>query len=171
MGATHAAHKPGDNHSVNSEKLHTINNFLAVSGNMATAGQPTTEEFPLIAAAGFQAVINLAMPESDDALDDEAEMVQSLKMHYMHIPVAWEAPSIADIEKFFAALDKHQGQNIFVHCAANKRTAVFVFLYRVIKMQQPCMDTLPDVIKIWTPDAGWTNFIEQALDHYKFGNH
>jgi len=173
---------------VDSEKLHTINNFLAVSGDMATAGQPTAEEFPLIAAAGFQAIINLAMPDSDDALDDEAEVVRSLHMRYVHIPVIWEAPSIADVEKFFAALDKHQGQKIFIHCSANKRTAVFVFLYRVMKMQQPCTEAFPDVMKIWTPDARWTNFIEQALDHYdaqgsasaargrkpeaaKFGNH
>ena len=104
-------------------------------------------------------------------LDDEAHIVQSLNMHYVHIPVTWEAPSIADIEKFFAALDNHQGQNIFVHCAANKRTAVFIFLYRVIKMQQPCMDALPDVMKIWTPDIRWTSFIEQVLEQHKIGNH
>lgn len=138
---------------------------------MATAGQPTAEQFALIAAAGFQAVINLAIPDSDDALEDEARIVQSLNMDYVHIPVAWEAPSIADIEQFFAALDNHQGQKIFVHCAANKRTAVFVFLYRVMKVQQPCKEAFPDVMKIWTPDARWTNFIEQVLDHYKFGNH
>ncbi len=153
------------------EKLHTINNFIAVSDTMATAGQPTAEQFALIAAAGFQAVINLAIPDSDDALEDEARIVQSLNMDYVHIPVAWEAPSIADIEQFFAALDNHQGQKIFVHCAANKRTAVFVFLYRVMKVQQPCKEAFPDVMKIWTPDARWTNFIEQVLDHYKFGNH
>lgn len=156
---------------MDSEKLHTINNFLAVSDTMATAGQPTAEQFALIAAAGFQAVINLAIPDSDDALEDEARIVQSLNMDYVHIPVAWEAPSIADIEQFFAALDNHQGQKIFVHCAANKRTAVFVFLYRVMKVQQPCKEAFPDVMKIWTPDARWTNFIERVLDHYKFGNH
>ena len=154
-----------------SENLHTINNFIAVSDDIATAGQPTAEELPLIAAAGFQAVINLAMPDSDGALGDEGDAVRSLHMGYAHIPVAWETPSIADVEKFFAAMEKHQGQKIFVHCAANKRTAVFVFLYRVIKMRQPCEEVLPDVIKIWTPDTRWTNFIEQTLDHYKFGNH
>lgn len=138
---------------------------------MATAGQPTAEQFPLIAAAGFQAVINLALPDSDGALDNEDAVVRSLNMGYTHIPVTWETPSVADVEKFFVAMDKHQGQKIFVHCAANKRTAVFVFLYRVIKMQQPCEEVLPDVIKIWTPDARWTNFIEQSLNHYKFGNH
>lgn len=154
-----------------SEDLHTINNFLAVSDDMATAGQPTAEQFPLIAAAGFQAIINLALPDSDGALDNEDAVVRSLNMGYTHIPVTWETPSVADVEKFFVAMDKHQGQKIFVHCAANKRTAVFVFLYRVIKMQQPCAKTLPDVMKIWTPDVRWTSFIEQALDHYKFGNH
>ena len=166
MGAVHAAYRLGDNHRVDLEKLHAINNFLAVSDDMATAGQPTAEQFSLIALAGFQAVINLAMPDSDGALDDEADVVQLSNMHYAHIPVMWNAPSIADVEKFFAALDKHQGQKIFVHCAANKRTAVFVFLYRVIKIQQPCTEVFSDVMKIWTPDVPWTNFIEQALNHY-----
>lgn len=161
----------GENHSVDQEKLHPIKNFLAVSDIMATAGQPTADQFALIAATGCQAVINLAVPDSADILDNEAHIVQSLNMHYTHIPVSWETPSLADVEKFFAALEKHQGQNIFVHCTANKRTAVFVFLYRVIKMQQPCTEVFPDVIKIWAPDARWTSFIEQALDHYKFGNH
>lgn len=138
---------------------------------MATAGQPTAEQFALIAAAGFQAVINLTVPDSDDALENEAHIVQSSNMRYMHIPVAWEAPSIADIEKLFAVLDKHQGQNIFIHCTANKRTAVFVFLYRVIKMKQLCKEAFPDVMKIWTPDARWTNFIEQTLNYYQPGNH
>ncbi len=161
----------GEKHSVDLEKLHSINNFLAVSDNMATAGQPTAEQFALIAAAGFQTVINLAMGDSDGALEDEAHIVRSSNMHYVHIPVTWEAPRIADIEKFFAALHNYPGQNIFVHCAANKRTAVFVFLYRVIKMRQPCTDALPDVLKIWTPDARWTNFIEQVLHHHKIGNH
>ena len=156
---------------MDSEKLHTINNFLALSDTLATAGQPTAEQLALIAAAGFHTVINLAMPDSDGTLDDEAHIVQSLNMRYVHIPVVWEAPSIADIEKFFAALDNHSGQNIFVHCAANKRTAVFVFLYRVIKMQHPCTDALPDVMKIWTPDIRWTSFIEQVLEQHKIGNH
>ena len=71
----------------------------------------------------------------------------------------------------FLRSDNHQGKKIFVHCAANKRTAVFVFLYRVIKMQHPCMDALPDVMKIWTPDIKWTSFIEQVLEQHKIGNH
>ena len=169
MGAVHAAYRLGDNHRVDLEKLHAINNFLAVSDDMATAGQPTAEQISLIASAGFQTLINLAMSGSDGALDDEPEVVKSLNMSYVHIPVEWEAPSITDVEKFFVALENHQGQKIFVHCAANKRTSVFVFLYRVIKMQQPCTEVLPDVMKIWIPDAKWTSFIEQVLDHYKFG--
>lgn len=148
---------------MSSDNLQRINNFLAVSTTLATAGQPTAQELPLIASSGFQAVINLAMPDSDGALENEAAVVRSLGMSYTPIPVSWEAPEMADVEKFFAAMDQHQGQRIFVHCAANKRTAVFVFLYRVLKMQQPCVEVFPDVIKIWTPDARWTNFIEQVL--------
>ncbi len=156
---------------MNPEKLLIINNFLAVSDDISTAGQPTAEQFSLIAAAGFQAVINLAMSDSDGALDDEGDVVQSLNMNYVHIPVAWETPHLTDVEKFFDALNKHHQKKVFIHCTANKRTAVFVFLYRVIKMQLPCTEVLPDVIKIWTPDARWTNFIEQVMNSHNVGTH
>lgn len=34
---------------------------------------------------------------------------------------------------FFAAMDRHRGERVWVHCAANMRVSVFLGLYRVIR--------------------------------------
>ena len=41
------------------DKLKAIKNFHEISGNLATAGQPTAEQFADIADAGYDAVINI----------------------------------------------------------------------------------------------------------------
>jgi hypothetical protein len=41
--------------------LEEIQNFVQLSERLATAGQPFRNQFPLIAAAGFEAVINLGI--------------------------------------------------------------------------------------------------------------
>jgi protein tyrosine phosphatase (PTP) superfamily phosphohydrolase (DUF442 family) len=46
-------------------------NYHEYSPSLLSSGQPTREQFPAIAQAGFEAVINLAMPDSPDALPDE----------------------------------------------------------------------------------------------------
>ena len=45
------------------EKLENIYNFVQISDRVATAGQPTEIQYPTIAAAGYQTVINLALTD------------------------------------------------------------------------------------------------------------
>src|SRR4030095_14968557 len=51
--------------------LSAIYNFRAISDKLGTAGQPTEAQFKLVRDAGFAAVINLALPTSDNALPNE----------------------------------------------------------------------------------------------------
>ena len=48
--------------------LSTIKDFLQLSDDLATAGQPTEAELAAIAARGFRVVINLALATSPGAL-------------------------------------------------------------------------------------------------------
>jgi protein tyrosine phosphatase (PTP) superfamily phosphohydrolase (DUF442 family) len=73
-----------------SEPLQQILNFLPVTEDLGTAGQPAPEQFRSIAAAGHEVVINLAMPDSTGALPDEAELVQQQGLAYIHIPTVLE---------------------------------------------------------------------------------
>ena len=115
------------------QAINGILNYLRISGTLGTAGQPDPGQFTAIRAAGYEAVINLAMPDYTNALTDERELVVAQGMSYIHIPVVWEEPTTQDLELFFGAMDELAGRKVFVHCALNYRVTCFVLLYRVIR--------------------------------------
>ena len=60
-----------------SAKIEDIVNFLQVSDRLTTAGQPTVEQYPAIAAAGYEVVINLALTDSPNAVVDEGSLASN----------------------------------------------------------------------------------------------
>ncbi|MGD8626843.1 MAG: protein tyrosine phosphatase family protein [Anaerolineae bacterium] len=148
------------------QTVEDILNFLSISERLGTAGQPTPAQFAAIRAAGYEAVINLAMPDSTNALADEGEWVEAQGMRYVHIPVVWESPTLDDLGRFFDEMDACQGKKVFVHCAMNMRVSCFVLLYRVLRRGVPLEDAVQAVDRIWAPNATWQAFVDRALAHY-----
>ena len=104
------------------DNIEDISNFLQLSDRIATAGQPTIDRYPAIAAAGYQVVINLALTDSPSALADECAISSNLGLEYINIPVIWTEPILADFQEFMNIMNKYSAQKVFVHCAANKRS-------------------------------------------------
>jgi protein tyrosine phosphatase (PTP) superfamily phosphohydrolase (DUF442 family) len=144
--------------------LQEITNFFEISPSLGTSGMPHVEHFALIAASGYEVVINLARSESPGQLADEARLVQAAGMEYIHIPVAWQAPSLFDVRRFFAALEDHRDRRVFVHCVMNYRVSVFVYLYRVLRLVVAEPLARADLNRIWSPDGVWADLIAQAFD-------
>ena len=71
-----------------------ITNYMHISECIASSGQPEEHQFNDIAVAGYQAVINLARPNSENAIPEEGYLVTALGMAYVHIPVPFDAPNI-----------------------------------------------------------------------------
>jgi protein tyrosine phosphatase (PTP) superfamily phosphohydrolase (DUF442 family) len=145
-----------------------IQNYRELSALMATSGQPFRHQFPAIRSAGFETVINLAMPESLDAIGDEADLVRSMGIEHVSIPVVWEHPSLDDLDAFFACMDARHGKKLFVHCARNMRVSSFVFLYRVLRLGWTQEAARPDLLAIWQPNPTWQAFIDLALNRAGF---
>lgn len=57
--------------------LQDIYNYLRITEKLSTGGQPTTQQFTEISQAGFEIVVNLALPSSDNALPDEQAIVEA----------------------------------------------------------------------------------------------
>lgn len=148
-------------------KIEEIYNFLKVSDSVATSGQPTESQFAAIKASGYQVVVNLALTSSPNALPNESEIVESLGMEYVHIPVVWENPTLDNVARFFNIVEANAGQPIFVHCAANMRVSAFVYLYRLLREQISNEQATQDLHKIWIPNENWQTFIQQAIEHYQ----
>lgn len=139
-----------------------IYHFRALDARLATGGQPLPAELEALAKVGFEVVINLAMPTSDNALPNEAELVRALQMDYIAIPVVWEAPQRQDFALFCAAMDANASRRRFVHCAANYRVASFMYLYRVVRLGWPSEMAAGDLYAVWRPDDTWDRFIEEV---------
>jgi protein tyrosine phosphatase (PTP) superfamily phosphohydrolase (DUF442 family) len=148
-------------------KLSAIYSFLAVGDRLGTAGQPTQAQFPMIRESGFEAVVNLALPTSDNAIADEANVVTSLGMSYVHIPVDFKTPTSQDFRTFCRVMDAFNDRPVFVHCAANMRVSAFVFLYRVLFQRVAVPEAERDLHAIWQPDEVWSRFIRDELKNHK----
>ena len=143
--------------------LESIRGFLRLREGTGTSGMPRAEHFGAIARAGYRAVINLALPTSDNALGNEGELVSREGMTYVHIPVLFDRPKKEDYEKFERMMRVFEGAPVFVHCAANMRVSAFVFLYRLRNGMAKRAEAEADLRKIWEPDGVWREFINANL--------
>lgn len=143
--------------------LQSIINYLEINPLLGTAGQPEPDQFRAIQEAGYQVVINLLPTTSPDAIRGEAELVASLGMQYIHIPVVWQSPEPSDLNQFFEAMAAIHARKAFVHCAMNMRVSAFVFLYRVLIEGVPADTARAAMLEIWQPNDTWQAFIDAML--------
>ena len=139
-----------------------IMNFLPVSAELATAGQPTEDQLREIAREGFEIVINLGLIDPSYCLADEAGLVRSLGLEYHHIPVDFKGPTREDLRRFFELLQLSAGRRVFVHCAANYRVSSFVSLYGQAKLGWPAVQADAHARRLWDLDEVWSNFLAES---------
>lgn len=152
-----------------SGSLEDVKAYLRISERLSTAGMITVDQLPILRSAGFEVVVNLA-PAHRDRNYLEGFNVAALGMTHVHIPVPWDSPSIRDLRMFFDVMDANTDRNVFVHCNANMRVSVFVYLYRTLRLGESEEDARRDLLKIWDPSQvpQWDKFLADA--EMKFGN-
>ena len=143
--------------------VENIINYLWVSDRISSSGQPDEDGFRSIAAAGFGAVINLAMPDSENAIPEEGSIVTELGMAYHHIPVPFDAPKANHLKQFFGLMESLQDENVWVHCVMNYRVSAFLYLYRRWK-GMPHDEARIAVLADWEPNATWRAFMAQPIE-------
>ncbi len=146
--------------------LTDINAYLSLPQGIATSGQPTVEQFAEIKAAGYEIVINLAMPTSENWLADEVEVVTGLGMEYVPLPVVWDYPSLGDAEQFFEVLTEARDRQVWVHCALNMRVSAMMYLYHRIYREMRDLEATQYLNQIWVPNDVWQNFMDAVIELY-----
>ena len=149
-----------------SNDIENIYNFLQISNSLATSGQPTEKQFSAIKDSGYQILINLALTSSPGALSDEKQLVDSLGIEYIHIPVVWEKPKISEFSQFESVMKANSDKKVFVHCIANKRVSAFIYLFRYLHQGIDREDAKEDLHKIWIPNDIWQQFIDEVIEEY-----
>jgi protein tyrosine phosphatase (PTP) superfamily phosphohydrolase (DUF442 family) len=140
--------------------IEDIIGFVSLSGELATAGQPSEEQIRELAKEGFEVIINLGLLDPRYCLEDEAGLVHSLSLEYHHIPVDFQAPGSEDLKHFFEAVQASRGKKVFVHCAVNYRVSSFISLYGQAKLGWSPQQAEEHIKSLWEPNEVWARFIE-----------
>jgi protein tyrosine phosphatase (PTP) superfamily phosphohydrolase (DUF442 family) len=143
--------------------IEDIANYIYISEHIASSGQPEEHQFKDIAEAGYQLVINLAMPNSENAYPDEGYIVTTRKMNYVHIPVPFDAPNIEHLKMFIGVMKGFANKKIWVHCVVNKRVSAFLYQYERLVNGKSCEEAKKVMLQTWKPDNIWKSFMELTL--------
>jgi len=144
--------------------IESIKNYLDVSDRIASSGQPDEVQFRDISQAGYDVVINLAMPNSGDAIPEEGNIVTALQMMYVHIPVPFDAPEIKHLRSFLGIMDALSDKKIWIHCVLNYRVSAFLYQYwRLVKGMED-VDASKVMLSSWAPNSTWKEFMKIELE-------
>ena len=141
-----------------------ILNSFEVDAGLMTSGQPKENQFREISDAGYDCVINLAMPDHEDSIDNEGGIVTSLGMTYIHIPVPMAEPTVLHLEQFCGYMEAMRGRKVWVHCIVNARVSAFMFCYLQKYRGMSPEEAATPILVGWLPkmDEVWQRFISNA---------
>jgi protein tyrosine phosphatase (PTP) superfamily phosphohydrolase (DUF442 family) len=149
-----------------------IYNYLFYHEKLSSSGMPSADQVSSVAEAGVQLVINLAPHDVPNAITNETELVESLGMQYINIPVNWNTPTRDGLNVFMDAMDANKGKKIHVHCEANFRASGFIAVYRILRLGWKPEDAFGMMHTIWDSDAYpvWKMFLEDAIQRSPDGS-
>jgi uncharacterized protein (TIGR01244 family) len=114
------------------EDVPPIRNFLNVTPEFCTGGQPRVEHFATLRAEGVKTVLNLRRP-SEHRADEEQEAVAKAGLKYVNIPIDYQNPTEAQADEFLRITDDPANRPMFIHCTAAIRVGAFWMIRRIVR--------------------------------------
>lgn len=152
-----------------SSRLEQILNFRHIDGRLTVSGQPSETQLALLRDDKVEVIVNLGLHSHEKALPDEAASCASLGLEYIHIPVAFDAPTEKDYQDFCEALDVHQNKRLHIHCIVNARVTAFFYRYGLETGLLAADEAAALLESVWRPGGVWAEFLKneerQAQDH------
>ena len=137
-------------------------NYYRITSHIATSGQPTEAELHAIADDGYVAIVNLAMPDSENALVNEGSLAAALGMSYFNIPVPFDEPEASHLNLFRGVMEALGGRKVWVHCAVNARVSAFMYQYLTLYKGTSVEAATTPLLSKWQRrmDPVWGDFLE-----------
>jgi tyrosine-protein phosphatase SIW14 len=110
--------------------LPEIKNMQAVNDHIYRGAQPGFAGFKQLAKMGIKTVIDLR--DKAAQADREKQIVESLGMRYVGIPMSMHAPTDDQIAKALSVLNSTDSAPVFLHCLGGRdRTGAVIACYRI----------------------------------------
>jgi uncharacterized protein (TIGR01244 family) len=149
------------------QEVPPIRNFLQVTPQFCTGGQPRPEHFAKLKADGVKAVLNLRTPGEHRA-DEEQAAVEKAGMKYFNIPVVYTAPTDAQADEFLRITDDPANRPMFIHCTAAIRVGTFWMIRRVVRDGMTVDAALEEAKKVGLTNAPHLEeFARKYIDSHK----
>ena len=139
-----------------------IRNFLRVTPEFCTGGQPRVEHFADLKKDGVRAVLNLRQP-SEHRAAEEQQAVEAAGLKYFNIPVNYQQPSEASADEFLKITDDPANRPMFIHCTAAIRVGAFWAIRRALRDKVPVDTALQDGARVGLREAP---HLEQFVRQY-----
>ena len=140
--------------------MHSIRNFVQLAENIGTGGQPEKSQFSKVASNGYEAVINLAMPDHADSISTEGEIISQLGMTYIHLPVPFDKPKPQHVKDFCGYMRALDGRKVFVHCIMNYRVSAFMYHYLSKVKGYGEEESKSVIFEKWEIENQWRDMLE-----------
>lgn len=103
--------------------------------NMFYSGQPNLETLEWLKTQGVDLIINLRSEDENEEFSessfDEKEIVSTLKMQYIPIPIAgYDSYTPKNLAKFAEAMNGHYNK-VLIHCGSAGRVTYFMMAYLI----------------------------------------
>ena len=108
-----------------------LSNFYKIDQHVWRGAQPDADGFAALAKMGVKTVLDLRGPEHSEA--DEKQIVESLGMHYVSVPMlGMHTPTEDQISRAMSLMNDTTAWPVFVHCQRGAdRTGAVVACYRI----------------------------------------
>lgn len=142
-----------------------IHNFLQVTPDFCTGGQPRIDHFAELKARGVKTVLNLRTPGEHRAAEEQAA-VEAAGLKYVNIPVVYRTPTAAQVDEFLRITDDPANRPMFIHCTAAIRVGAFWLIRRVVRDGWTWDAALAEARKVGLVNAP---HLEEFARHYLDG--
>lgn len=140
--------------------MENILNYIKINENISTSGQPSIEQFELISKCGYEIIINLALCDASNAIDNENKIVTDLKMSYFHIPVIFDEPTNEQLKLFLDILSINENRKVWVHCSLNYRVSAFMYVFHKYYLKTPFDEIDLSLLEKWQPNKLWQDILK-----------
>lgn len=148
-------------------ELPPIRNFVQVTPQFCTGGQPRIEHFAKLKTDGVKAVLNLRQP-SEHRAEEERAAVEAAGLKYFNIPVVYRDPTDAQVDEFLKITDDPSNRPMFIHCTAAIRVGAFWAIRRALRDGMSIDAALEDGRKVGLVNASHLEeFVRRYVESHK----
>ncbi|MGH1372569.1 MAG: protein tyrosine phosphatase family protein [Cellvibrionaceae bacterium] len=143
-------------------------NFRLINSRITTSGVISAEQLQELSHLDYQRVINLLPSDSEYAVADEQQLIESQNITYNAIPVDFSKPSPEDYQKFLQVMQQSLEEKIHIHCAANYRVSAFFSIYACQHLGWDSAQAKRHIESLWQPSdhSNWLRLLEEMIPGY-----